>query len=192
MIKTDFKCKNCGKCCKELNCFVNLDDVHRWMDEDRMDIVSCLTWHFLRGRMPPDILFIPRKAQLRGHSWLRRLYIPEWLDNTECIFLLDGKCSIYKTRPTSCQDFPKTNLNFNCPGISNVNLKDKALSKIMITTRHNQNLLIFKNRETISKMIKTAKEMTSQEKLKKIIRGDEKSDTKRDPKQKEEGRKTAN
>ncbi len=188
----EFKCNKCGKCCKERNCFVNLDDIHRWMGEDRMDIVSCLTWHFLRGRIPSDILFIPRKAQLRGHTWLGVFYLPKWLDNTECIFLSEGKCSIYKTRPTSCQEFPKSNLNYKCPGISNVDIKDKALSKMRVISRNNQNRIIFNDKETVSKMIKKAKEITTMEKIKIIIRGDEKSDTKRSQKPKEEEPKNGN
>ncbi len=157
-----------------------------------MDILSCLTWHFLRGRIPSDILFIPRKWQIRNHGWLGKFYIPEWLENNECIFLADGRCSIYKTRPTSCQDFPKSNLNFKCPGLSKVNLKDTAISKIMVSNRNKQNILVYKNRETVSTMIKTAKEITTSEKIKKIIRGDEKSDIKRDLKPKEDEPKTEN
>ncbi len=179
MIKIEFKCKkNCGKCCKELICFVNLDDFHRWIDEDRMDIISCLTWFHLEKARPPLKLFIPRKRDLKNHNYLRGFYKKEWNNNTECIFFNGRECIIKHTKPSACREFPKGKLDFKCPGIIEIEEEDKEGEKRMGNERFKQEIKIFQNRELISSAIKKSKERVwDKEMLKlfyrpKIIKGD--------------------
>ena len=165
----NFKCHECGKCCKELVCYIDKEDLDRWIGEGRNDIISCLTWHLLHGRIPPEVIFIPKKQHIRVHKWLRPIWTPEWLDNNECIFLHDDKCIIYNTRPITCRNFPMTTLNYPCPGIENVTNADRIKAKIKVGDKRNRDILIFRERKLINTMITKAKELTSIEEIKKII-----------------------
>lgn len=165
----NFKCTQDGKCCKELVCYIDKEDLDRWIGEGRKDIISCLTWHLLHGRVPPEVIFIPKKQHIRHHKWLRPLWTPEWIDNNECIFLNDNKCVIYNTRPVTCKSFPMNTLNYPCPGLKDVTNTDRIKAKINIGGKRERDILIFRERKLINKMITKAKELTSYEEIKKII-----------------------
>ena len=164
------KCpKNCHKCC-ELVVYVKLKDIEKWLDEDRLDIISTLTWYTVWGTYPPHRLIIPKKKHLKSHSFLNIFYKKEYENSNECIFLSDGRCTIYKVRPEACMTFPRGNLRFNCPGLSDVTDKDREEEKLIIRNMKVSNLLVYKHRELISKVINMAKERVSLEELRRIIR----------------------
>ena len=169
----DFKCTKCGNCC-EATVFVDIDDIELWLDKERFDILACLTWHHVRGRKPPDLLFIPKKMHLIGHSLLRGLYMPEEMgkDNT-CIFYKDGDCMIYAVRPTVCKEFPKSNLNFDCPGIKRETITEDDVAEMeeFNKDREKQKLLIYDKREMLSKLIKEAKKEASPGQLARLLWG---------------------
>ena len=168
----DVNCKNCGKCC-ELDIFVNVQDINRWVDEDRMDILSCLTWQAIATRKPPWLLYIPHKKHIAGHTLLKKLYNEDWAKNNKCIFWNNNKCSIYKTRPMNCVKFPNSNLNWKCNGIVNsiITIDDKNFIELNNRICNAQNLEIFKNREMLSAVINKAKKDVNLKKLLKIIDG---------------------
>ena len=85
--KDGFKCKQCGKCCLNIN-RVNIhpDDIERWEKQGRHDLYSdemLVEWEFFGGSDP---------------------------SNDNCLFLKKDKnkysCKIYKTRPLFCRTFP--------------------------------------------------------------------------------------
>lgn len=153
-----FQClQGCHKCC-ELDTFINFEDINRWIDEDKPEILACLTWHRIRGRIPEDMLFIPHKKHVIGHSFLRLFYKKEWDKNNECIFLNNvGKCRIYSTRPTACRNFPHGKVDYECPGMSEVNDIDRAEEKRLAHERTKADKEVYRNREIISAAIKKAK-----------------------------------
>lgn len=167
----EFKCLNCGLCCREYICYVNLNDIMRWLEQDRLDIISCLTWHLIRERNPPYMLFIPKKKHIKNHSLLKMFYRKEWENNNECIFLHDNVCRIYKTRPETCKNFPKGKLDSKCPGLKRetITREDRLLEKELSRQRKKQNIKIYKEREMLSKVIKLAKEQTSIGDLAKLL-----------------------
>lgn len=72
-------------------------------------------------------------------------------NNSECIFLKNKKCTIYKARPTQCRTWPFWPENMNtkiwnsevisfCPGIGKGNIikKDK-IDKLLIIDKLNAN-----------------------------------------------------
>lgn len=168
----EFNCKNCGKCC-ELNVFVSIEDINRWLDEDRMDILACLTWHFIDKRNPQYLLYIPHKKHIIGHSVLKRFYKEIWSNNDKCIFLHKNRCTIYNTRPESCRKFPGGKLDWPCPGIDpeSITIEDKNSGIENSRYRQGQNIDISKNKEILSKVIKKAKEDATEHRLMKLLNG---------------------
>lgn len=166
----NFNCKNCGKCC-ELNVFVTLEDINRWIDEDRMDILACLTWHAVKVRKPPLLLFIPHKKHIAGHTVLKSFYKAKWAKSNKCIFWHGNKCTIYKTRPDSCRKFPLGKLDWPCAGVDTESLtvEDKRYGEANAKVRQGQNIEVFNNREMLSKVIKKAKEDVTEHKLAKLL-----------------------
>ena len=158
----------CHKCC-ELFTFVNRSDIERWTDDDRTDIMACLTWQRIHGRIPEDILFIPQKRHIVGHSLLKKYYRDEWGKDNTCIFLGKGGCSIYKTRPQACRDFPRGRLSFQCPGLEDVTELDRGDEKTMARERLKSNLWVYRNREIISKVIKKSKGQADVKRLAKLF-----------------------
>ena len=125
-------------------CFVTLDDVNRWIDDDKPEILACLTWHVVKGRKPPYLLFIPSKMHIMGHSFLKEFYKEEWKGNDECIFYHDGSCRLGKLKPETCKPMTQTD-------------------------EENQHNTLYKERELVSKMIHNAKLEASKPKLAKLI-----------------------
>ena len=165
----DHKCISCGKCCIDLTTYVNINDVNRWLDDDRVDILSILTWHEIRGRIPPILLHIPKKKHSLQHSILKKYAEPSWIHNPECLFLQNAKCTIYRTRPSACKNFPRGKVDYICPGMINVTISDREIQNMLAKERKKQNLIIFKYREVISDMIKQAKQDVTETQLKKML-----------------------
>lgn len=155
----------CHKCC-ELFTFVTKDDFDRWLEEDRLEILACLTWQRIHGRKPMDLLFIPQKRHIVGHGFLKKFYKDDWKEDSTCVFLNEeGRCSIYKTRPEACRDFPRAKLNYACPGLKEVNEVDKAEEKILARDKLRKNMKVYENRELLSKVIRKSKEQASLRKI---------------------------
>lgn len=87
-------CGACRRCCQSTLVRATKQDVKRWKQQGRYDIILCLeTW------MGTNAYLIHKK------------------DKDECIFLTEEGCEIYETRPKVCRDFPKSQRqveHFNC------------------------------------------------------------------------------
>lgn len=167
----EFQCKRCGKCCN-LNVIVTLDDINRWITEQRFDILSCLTWLEI-PKKPIPLLFIPKKRNMRGHSVLFVFSkdIPE--TDKSCIFLKDNRCSIYNTRPDTCKRYPKGLLDSMCPGIKRetITKEDRDIESKIAKERSIENRVIFTNREMLSTVISRAKQRTDYNQIKMLVGG---------------------
>lgn len=83
-----FACTQCGKCCtgKPGYVWINDEQVQKMADFLKMNVHE----------------FMERYTrQVDGH-----LALKEFPRTYDCIFLRDGKCLVYKARPTQCQTFP--------------------------------------------------------------------------------------
>ena len=97
--KVAFRCQLCGECCRQVEDSIMLEP---------MDIY--LLSRFLRDRGEPiegpeDLL-----AQYT-HPDVLAERLPIFLLNTEgpenaCVFLKDGRCSVYEARPQVCRMYP--------------------------------------------------------------------------------------
>jgi len=84
-----FKCKQCGKCCKDI------DEIGITERE-----ITRLSKHLKISRTEFKMKYT-RKTRLRGakHPYNMSLLTP-------CPFTMEGKCDIYPMRPKSCVKFP--------------------------------------------------------------------------------------
>lgn len=164
-------CKSCGKCCKELITYINHDDVMNLIESEDFEILSCLTWYYIKERDIQDILFIPKKKHVKDHSYLKKFYKPEFDNDESCIFLNNNKCCIHKKTFIACKNFPKGKTNFACPGIEFQSDKDKEYEKLLSKERRRQNITIAKNKLVIIKAVNQAKEMANESKLRRLIWG---------------------
>jgi Fe-S-cluster containining protein len=152
-----------------MNVFIVTEDINRWLNEDRTDIIACLTWFKFAGNIPEEMLYIPKKLHIVGHSFLGKFYKREWSDDKSCIFLHDGKCSIYKTRPKTCRDFPRGNIGNPCPGMTGITKEDARYAEELCTMTTKDRMEIFRNRDTFTKTVKRAKEDASLIRLAQIL-----------------------
>ncbi|MGM5484491.1 MAG: YkgJ family cysteine cluster protein [Nanobdellota archaeon] len=77
-------CGDCRNCCTFTYVRIRDEDIKRWKEENRYDIIICLdTW-------VDNNRFLIHK------------------DNMECIFLGEHGCDIYETRPEVCREYPKS------------------------------------------------------------------------------------
>ena len=97
--KVPFRCQLCGRCCHNVKDSVMLEplDVFR------------LT-RYLREQGEPMIGTEDMLAQYAHASWLEDNF-PIFLLNTvgtldACVFLKDGRCSVYEARPQVCRMYP--------------------------------------------------------------------------------------
>jgi len=109
----DFKCKQCGSCCLNLTgAFCNSaseDDVHRWAEDGRNDILEWVVPIVLEGEQIYDIWISPRTGDdVERCPWLRKL---------------PGKdeyiCRIQDTKPVHCRMYPQSREHAEetgCPG----------------------------------------------------------------------------
>jgi len=93
-------CERCGKCCTfSIGApFLYPADVRRWLSANQ--------WHILR--------------HLRL-TVSKELGTQEWTFDSEptthrCVFLREGRCAIYKSRPVACQVYPAAGEGFTCHG----------------------------------------------------------------------------
>jgi len=96
----NFKCKQCGNCCLNLNiCYtaVTDEDVKRWKDTGRDDILACVNSIPLgNGQYIHDIWFsATTKEEVNRCPWLRKLP-----NKNKYI------CRINDTKPEVCRNYP--------------------------------------------------------------------------------------
>jgi len=75
-------CWPCANCCTDVIIRVTAEDIGRWKEEQRQDILLCLE------EITAGAVFMIRKK------------------NGECIFLTEKGCTIHSTRPKVCRNFP--------------------------------------------------------------------------------------
>lgn len=83
-----FACTECGKCCTGEPGYV-------WITHKEIEEMA----EFLKISVPEFVQMYTR--QVDGD-----LALKEFPRSYDCIFLRDGKCSVYGARPTQCRTFP--------------------------------------------------------------------------------------
>ena len=109
----NFKCKQCGNCCflPDAYCITaNIDDLNRWENEERFDILQYID--------SGDFWFSPITGiELNRCPWLRKLPKKD-----------KYKCRIQSTKPIHCHEYPKSKkhaLKTGCKGFSDFSVKMK-------------------------------------------------------------------
>ncbi|MHA1231596.1 MAG: YkgJ family cysteine cluster protein [Candidatus Helarchaeota archaeon] len=107
-----FECQKCGLCCRNKNLIVTL--THR-------DLLSI--YYGLKMKNVKDLLKIVAfyQVDVNNKELMERLIYPVFylkenymllglfkINQTDCIYLKDNKCSIYELRPQICRIFPFT------------------------------------------------------------------------------------
>lgn len=93
----NFKCIQCGSCCRQYSIPIFYSDITRWSDEDRLDILREVV--FCRGAPKGD-----------GFYFESTVTAPK----KPCIFLKNNLCSIHDTKPMCCKDAPESFEEFDC------------------------------------------------------------------------------
>lgn len=95
-MELEFECKGCGRCCLEYGGMLpaTVDDVKRWREEGRSDILNMARMLWKNGTLiGAELWFDPNtRRELFSCPWLKR----------------DGertKCLIHGTRPQACSDY---------------------------------------------------------------------------------------
>jgi Fe-S-cluster containining protein len=118
-----FRCKGCGDCCRKISKDSNLvlvspPEVRRIMDATGMQ------WDDI-AEPYPDFIESPLGCRITFAWCLRRV-------DDGCIFLKNGRCSIYTSRPWICRTYPFMLgeggiLSFECGGLGVEMSYDEAL-----------------------------------------------------------------
>ena len=100
MITGHTNCIRCGVCCRYLGLSISIPpgDVERWRNEGRKDIINRLG---------------PERTDGFYEGWIVN---GEWA--TKCPFLKQDKCSIHKTKPTPCAEYPNGGLCLTRRGVN--------------------------------------------------------------------------
>ena len=109
-----FQCTQCGHCCLKLHdaycTSVDIEQVQRWRNEDRWDILDRVEIMMVDGKeLFADIWFSPTTGEETARCpWLRKL------PNKDIY-----KCTIHESKPPHCRNFPKSKkhaLTTGCSG----------------------------------------------------------------------------
>jgi len=92
-----FKCQQCGNCCRQLSIYIGYDDIMRWVEQDRQDILKETV--FCKGAPSGDGFYFEHTVTAPKQA---------------CKFLKDNRCTIYETRPMVCKDFPHSMSKITC------------------------------------------------------------------------------
>lgn len=112
--KKQFKCTQCGECCRQMVICITHSDIKRWVEECRNDILKEIV--FARGAPQGDGFYIEQTITA---------------PKKPCPFLVDNKCSIHKTKPVCCKDAPDSLTSFDvCPSWDTSYINPKRLKKI--------------------------------------------------------------
>ncbi len=112
-----FNCKRTGRCCESRDSIdVSIDDIERWWNDGNFAKIFSELQVVTAGG-PPIKMRIKKEAP--------------------CPFLENERCTIYETRPLSCQAFPLgyngknfTLVDEECPGIGEGEMTAEALEEI--------------------------------------------------------------
>ena len=89
-----FSCTQCGRCCKgRTNVFVNEAEVEKissHLNIEKDDFI----YDYTETKESPDGLVVSLKTISKSAS------------SKQCIFLDNGKCTVYDVRPTQCRTYP--------------------------------------------------------------------------------------
>lgn len=93
-----FQCRLCGNCCRNLENQLMLEPL------DAYNLARCL-------RERGEVTSIDDVCMRYAHSDMLEGCLPIYIMNTEgpdhaCVFLKDGRCSVYKGRPHVCRIYP--------------------------------------------------------------------------------------
>ncbi len=96
LLQDTFKCKGCGKCCKEIKRIA-------WLDEDieRVSEFQGVSREFFLRKYRE---YFKNNQKKRGHNEAE--HVLKISENGACPFLKDNRCSIYEVRPLVCRAFP--------------------------------------------------------------------------------------
>lgn len=106
-----FQCRQCGRCCRELDYRHQLleKDYLNWIDKGRTDILECVAVHRRGGKMMSfSIWVVPGTLTFAAEC--------PWLRKTD----IDGvwKCDIHDVRPEICRHYPGTRKHAQMTGCS--------------------------------------------------------------------------
>lgn len=88
-----FKCTGCGQCCTGAPGYI-------WVNEDEIKEIA----DYLK-------LSISDFSKRYLRNVYGRLSLTEFKKTYDCVFLKDGKCTVYPVRPKQCRTFPWWPLN---------------------------------------------------------------------------------
>lgn len=128
------ECIRCGLCCKTYPIDVVRNDIIKWEEKGRKDILK-------------EVSFInnyPKKGY-GGFYIERTLRKPK----QPCPFLIDNLCSIYDVRPMVCSDFPKSHVECVCPEFDSLKgdywdrkkITDRQMREMRKSLRHFNSLM---------------------------------------------------
>jgi len=119
-----FQCLQCGHCCLDLyDAFcttVNIEDINRWKDEDRWDILRWINIFEFDGEEGFGDLWISPNTgeEVNRCPWLRKLPLKDTY-----------KCRIHEIKPSHCRNYPKSKkhaLTTGCKDFGN----DRTFEKV--------------------------------------------------------------
>lgn len=140
---TGFRCKRCGKCCKG-----------EWGDNtvsvfpgEVREIARVTGLDWLEIARPMESQDADERGEYHTFEWALQKQL-----NGDCKFLLDGRCTIYASRPLICRTYPMRLESgglevYDCDGLGS-GLVDIEEAKCMAETLHERQ--IRETEETIS------------------------------------------
>lgn len=146
-----FTCQRCGWCCKNIIICVSYSDIIRWQRQNRVDILSEVSWLHNYPRMGTGGFYVLKTALNPKRA---------------CPFLLekDGKtsCDIQITKPRACVDAPASlekEVMEGCP--SYIESSNKA-RKLIANSQHKDFREAFDKRMPLIAILETAREQWQQ------------------------------
>ena len=109
------QCENgCSKCCShfffvdELEFLVIVDYILREQGKEKLDyyLSEAIEYHKFVGKHHPEIIEDYKRKMLRNANFMEEKFLNDdyyFEPSRECIFLHEGRCSVYKVRPSVCR-----------------------------------------------------------------------------------------
>ncbi|MFO7735205.1 MAG: YkgJ family cysteine cluster protein [bacterium] len=131
---SEFRCRLCGKCCKNIRVVLMPEDVFKLSDEldiDVSDFLKNYTEFFLMEYEKENSLVYISAPVLNVR------------ENGECVFLRENRCSFYNARPEQCKRLPFV----SHPVIFSDNIRDISSQCPAACHMEPENLLFMRKRE---------------------------------------------